>query len=311
MVQHKLIRKLGEGNFGRVWEARRLDTGRLIAVKVLIPEGSLTLAAAKSYWERSGAYRGEGVILPQLDHEHIINCFHTTGWATRWPQIFMDLMEGSLDNLISPDDTPCPIMAHNVFHQMLQALDYLSVRGYVHRDVKPENIFYTTLRGTTPTPITSVFSPPTWRSILPLSTWRTQPQYQFRLGDFGLCDSESNLTSWNPAHGTRLYLAPELLVGRASPARRAQSHKSDVWALYVTMLFVLDVHGVRETGEYLWVASAVGKAELRFAATLAGAAEGEPRARVMQEMARLEPVKRASAGEVLDEVFGGVGRVSE
>ena len=90
---------------------------------------------------------------------------------------------------------------------MLQALDCLAYNGIVNRDVKPENILYITL---------------------------SDGQYQFQLGDFGLCNRIVDASSHV---GSPLYMAPELYRGRG------QTHKVDIWSLFVTMLWTLNIRG--------------------------------------------------------------------
>lgn len=99
-------------------------------------------------------------------------------------------------------------LARTVFHHMLQAIDCLAVEGIVHRDVKPENILYTSRHGA----------------------------YQFQLGDFGLSQRANVSTAFA---GSPLYMAPE--TRHEGP----QTHKADVWSLFVTILWTLDGDGFR------------------------------------------------------------------
>lgn len=90
---------------------------------------------------------------------------------------------------------------------MLQALDVLACKAIVHRDVKPDNIFYVRRAGA----------------------------YHFQLGDFGLSNLARLATTQQS--GTPIYMAPEVYSGssRLTP-------KADVWSLFVTLLWTLD-HG--------------------------------------------------------------------
>ena len=90
----------------------------------------------------------------------------------------MGLKEGILESLI--ENGSCPHIADSVFQQMLQALDCLAWNGIVHRDVKPENILYVSQPG---------------------------GQYQFHLGDFGLCNRAISAVT---TVGSPLYMAPEM-----------------------------------------------------------------------------------------------------
>jgi serine/threonine protein kinase len=100
-------------------------------------------------------------------------------------------------------------IAYAVFPQMLEALDCLAFHGIIHRDVKPQNILYTSLQ---------------------------DGKFQFQLGSFGLCNSVVNAET---KVGTPNYIAPETFDGR-------QSSKSDVWSLFVMMLWTLDVGPFRQ-----------------------------------------------------------------
>ncbi|KXX75737.1 Serine/threonine-protein kinase pkn5 [Madurella mycetomatis] len=71
------------------------------------------------------------------------------------------------------------------------------------------------------------------------------------------------------SYKTRIFTAPELF---ASPRVHKQSHKSDVWALYVTILWMLDRHKLQGLSE---------------------------------EMARADLAERATAAQMLAKLFGG------
>lgn len=272
------VDELGGGAFGTVYKARNRTTGRLFAVKIVDDMGGIGQEAA---------HRGEGVILPKLDHEHIIRSFHSHGWDTRRAEIFMDLMDGDLHSLAySVPKRQLEPLARRVLHQMLQALDYLSSLGLVHRDLKPANIFYTT-------------------TAAAATSQNPEEQYHFRLGDFGLCENKSKLNTRSFAPGTHLFMAPELLV---RPRRHKQSHKSDVWALYVTLLWTKAVPGVR-LQELLGrhsTTSAMEFAEDLVAYDWGESVKNDP----LRGMGKKNPGSRWTAGRVLDEMFEGVGRVT-
>jgi serine/threonine protein kinase len=93
---------------------------------------------------------------------------------------------------------------------MLQALDFIAWKGIVHRDVKPEDILYI-----------------------------SQPdcQCRFQLGDFGLCNRIVDATTFA---GSCLYMPAEMFQGGG------QTHKVDVWSLFVIMLWTLDAGEFRQ-----------------------------------------------------------------
>ena len=119
----------------------------------------------------------------------------------------MPLRDGSLARLAGAKTPPAihKRLCFDVLEQMLGALDYLSTKGLIHRDVKPENILY---------------------------THRGQHHYRFQLADFGLARSQSVA---NSLAGTLQYLAPEFQP-RLSNIYADQSHKSDIWSLFGTIV---------------------------------------------------------------------------
>lgn len=128
----------------------------------------------------------------------------------------MGLKEGTLERLVVPDRTQHvsdPVreqrIAKIVIRHMLQALDFLSVHGIVHRDVKPENILYTRTSGV------------------------DEDECLFQLGDFGLSNRQSVAKS---VAGTEIYMAPEVKRGAK------QTSKADVWSLFITVLWVLNAN---------------------------------------------------------------------
>ena len=132
------------------------------------------------------------------------------------------------------------------------------------RRVKPENILYVT---------------------------RPDDQYQFQLGDFDLCN---RVVSANTSVGSPLYMAPEMFQ------RGEQTHKVDVWSLFVTMLWTLDVAGFRQKCKHFKATGEVHK-------TVLSAASNEGAFSKIQEMATLNPDDRASAAQMLIKSFNGVG----
>jgi serine/threonine protein kinase len=174
----------------------------------------------------------------------------------------MGLKDGTLRSLVLNDSfLSITNLAHCVFHQMLQALDCLAANGIVYRDVKPENILYTSLPGA---------------------------HYQFQLGDFGLCNrTVSAVTSV----GSPLYTAPEVFQNEI------QTHKMDIWSLFVIMVWTLDVEGFRQKSEQFKSLQHAHRAILEVASKI----------EIIQEMARVDPNERASAAQMLVKCFEGKG----
>jgi hypothetical protein len=183
----------------------------------------------------------------------------------------MDLKPGNVEQLISRkvfvEDPP---LAKPLLHQMLQALDYLSHRGIIHRDVKPENILYDSA-----------------------SSLGREGKYEYQIADFGLSNLATDACS---RVGTSLYMAPELDV-RNGP----QTTKVDVWSLFVTLAYALDEGGFQRKSRR--TAPALRMKAIREAANA-------ERLRDIRAMAEIDPHRRASAADILDQVFGGEGRIT-
>ncbi|KAK4101497.1 kinase-like protein [Parathielavia hyrcaniae] len=294
-LQHLVLEELGSGGFGTVFKTCLIPSRRVIAVKVLHQADH----DGNEHWENSVelAHRGEGTILPRLDHPHIIRSFHSQGWGTPQVEIFMDLMDGTLADLAWSLGRPSRALADFVLCQMLDALDYLRVLGYVHRDVKPQNIFYSQAPSSRPQhfTVTDTATDTDTDTDGALHLPLLLRHHRFRLGDFGLCDSELAVSALEP-RGSYPYLAPELVAVAARRRRRrrrrqhGQSHKSDVWALYVTVLWTLDVRGLRRAMERRFV----------FGAVLAGEAlDADNGLQHLEWMAQVNPRHRATAGQML------------
>ncbi|KAL9053180.1 MAG: hypothetical protein Q9206_004030 [Seirophora lacunosa] len=153
---------------------------------------------------------------------------------------------------------------HLVLQQMLQALDFLAFNDVVHRDVKPENILYSSPRGT--------------------------QDYTFQLGDFGLCNQSSHSTS---VVGTNEFMAPEVYEGEK------QSSKVDVWSLAVTLLWILDTNGFRQTFR-----TPIGRKPYQNEIVRAAQTYNS---NVLQHMTRIDENYRATAAQLLATYFNGEG----
>ncbi len=175
----------------------------------------------------------------------------------------MGLKEGSLESLIE-SGADASAVANSVFPQMLQALDCIAWKGIVHRDVKPENILY-------------VLQP--------------NGQYQFQLGDFGLCNRIVDAATFA---GSRLYMPPEMF------REGDQTHKVDVWSLFVTMLWILDAGEFRRRSNRFKTVPEVQLAVLSAASNVDSVSK-------IREMAIVNPEERASAAQMLVKYFNGVG----
>lgn len=131
---YRLVRKIGEGASGTVWEAEHMELGRKLAIKVLQPEHG---AASESIEH----FRAEARVLARLSHPNLV-ALHDFGRAIDG-RVFlaMELLEGeTLDARGRRPWRDCVRLAL----QVTCALEAAHSAGLVHRDLKPSNLFLTT-----------------------------------------------------------------------------------------------------------------------------------------------------------------------
>ena len=130
----ELVRLIGSGGFGRVYEARNLRAGRTVALKVLEfrPLETRRQAFTRLLHEQPAA--------SYLQHPHVVPVW-SVGLSGGVPYVEMDLMpRGSLADLVGQRG---PLPWREACGYMLEVLSALSAShatGIIHRDIKPSNI---------------------------------------------------------------------------------------------------------------------------------------------------------------------------
>jgi len=140
--RYRILRPLGAGGSGAVYEAEQLGLGRSVAVKVMRPE----LAGDAEHVER---FRREALAAAQLRHPHIaqlLDFAHPTGSEPAF--LVLELIEGrSLHQLLRAEAPLAPARAARLVTQILSALAAAHGAGIVHRDMKPGNVVVTDVPG--------------------------------------------------------------------------------------------------------------------------------------------------------------------
>ena len=128
------IRQLGRGGMGVVFQAKHNESGRMVALKLIVPESAATRSAIDRFLR-------EMSVISQLKHPNIVEWLEqgmTRGqlWFT------MEYVAGTnLESLANAEPGRYPIdHACRMASQVLKGLEHAHAHGFVHRDIKPENI---------------------------------------------------------------------------------------------------------------------------------------------------------------------------
>ncbi|MBI3669651.1 MAG: tetratricopeptide repeat protein [Acidobacteria bacterium] len=131
--RYEIIRQLGQGGMGAVYQAKDREVDRMVAVKVIRPE----LAGHPEILQR---FKQELILARQVTHRNVIRIFDL-GEADGIKFITMEYIEGrDLKSLLVERGKFPPAEAVGIVQQVCLALEAAHTEGVVHRDLKPQNI---------------------------------------------------------------------------------------------------------------------------------------------------------------------------
>jgi serine/threonine-protein kinase len=206
--KYRLVRQIGEGGMGTVWEAEHVELGRHVAVKLLRADCATTGVLL-------ARFRREAQIAGRLGHDNVCEVLDV-GTAEGGEQfLVLPLLRGEpLSALIAREGPLSVARAIDIGVQVLSGLEAAHQAGVVHRDLKPGNVFITAVgdRGDFAKLLDFGVSKVLAGSPLPVST----------------------LTRAGGVAGTPHYMAPEQARGH-----RDQDHRVDVYAAGVILYEML------------------------------------------------------------------------
>jgi serine/threonine protein kinase len=182
---YRLLRVLGEGGMGIVYEAEDTELQRRVALKVMRP----ALAADGTSQER---FLREARAAAALEHDNIIQIYQV-GREQGTPFLAMPLLRGETlaDRLQHQTILPLP-EALRIGREIAAGLAAAHERGLVHRDIKPANI------------------------------WLEEGRGRVKILDFGLARAQgpgTQVTQVGTILGTPQFMAPEQIEGRPLDGR--------------------------------------------------------------------------------------------
>ncbi len=176
---YRILRKIGQGAMATVFLARQLSLDRDVAIKVLPKKFSQNHKFIERFYK-------EGKAAAQLNHPNIVAAYDV-GQAGEHHYFVMEYVDGLtvFDKLVREKR----VDEHTAIRNMIQtarALQHAHARGFIHRDIKPKNIMYTSMG-------------------------------VVKLADLGLAramsDKEAAKAEAGRAYGTPYYISPEQIRG--------------------------------------------------------------------------------------------------
>lgn len=131
MENYLVLEHIGEGSFGKVYKARRKNTGFTVAMKFITKHG-------KSEKDLRNL-RQEIGILRKLNHENIILMFDAFE-TDREFCVVTEYAQGELFDILQDDQRLPESTVQQIAKQLVKALHYLHSNRIIHRDMKPQNV---------------------------------------------------------------------------------------------------------------------------------------------------------------------------
>ena len=196
---YKLIRQIGRGGMGVVYQAEQISMKRTVALKLLIRRDM-----SQRFIDR---FEREGRACAQIRHEHLVAAFEV-GLAKGWHYFSMEYVDGpTISRMVRENGPFSELEGIRIARQVAEALACAHEHGIIHRDIKPGNIIITS-SGTA------------------------------KLCDLGLARienvDESELYEPGTTLGSRRYMAPEQVRGIEDIDAR-----SDIYSLGLTLFYML------------------------------------------------------------------------
>lgn len=135
-----LIGRVGQGSMSKVWRARDVMTGQMVALKVLDKEKTKKLEARFTGRNKPS----EGEIAMQLRHPNVVRTLEHGVTINNEPFLVMEFVEGvSLSFLVDAQNDRMKKFRLRYIIQLGEGLEYFHQKNWIHRDLCPRNIMIT------------------------------------------------------------------------------------------------------------------------------------------------------------------------
>ena len=150
---YKLLEKIGEGGFSRVYRARQINTDQIVAIKILTlhskagsrfkteRESESDILKNERYVER---FERETLLCSRLKHPNIVYLLDKGKTQQGGFFAVFEYVEGlTLKDTLLFNGPLTATDTADIMSQVLDALAHAHSQGVIHRDLKPENIMLT------------------------------------------------------------------------------------------------------------------------------------------------------------------------
>ncbi len=135
--RYTILKLLGTGGMGAVYQAFDHELGVAVAIKVIRPSAQSDATAAKELEQR---FKRELVLARQVTHKYVVR-IHDLGEIAGIKYLTMPFVEGeTLSHVLRRGGPPPLARVIKIAQQVAQGLAAAHEKGVVHRDLKPENI---------------------------------------------------------------------------------------------------------------------------------------------------------------------------
>jgi len=181
--RYLIVREIGHGAMGVVYEALDPTIGRKIALKAIRFDGIGTTAD-----EAARRFKNEARAAGGLNHPNIVTVYDA-GEDSGLLYLAMEFIEGStLEALIREQRTIATAQTIDIIRQVCAGLDFAHAKGIIHRDVKPGNIMLAS-------------------------------NGLAKITDFGIARAGEAMTITGQVVGTPNYMSPEQVLGKPLDGR--------------------------------------------------------------------------------------------